>query len=199
MPVQAFTGKAQSRFASQTKIIERRSYKVCLYGEGAVGKTSLIRRYVDNTYDEKYIMTIGTNVSKKKIILPHHSERGAGIEVTLQIWDIMGQMGFSDLLKKKHFEGAAGAIGVCDITRRPTLSELDKWTSSLVNVVGKVPIIMLANKADLVTQLAFGEGDLKALAAKYGAVHGFTSARTGENVDKLFTLLSQAMVIASTR
>jgi small GTP-binding protein len=183
----------QSRFVTPHRILERRSYKICLYGEGAVGKSCLIRRYVDNTFDEKYLMTIGTNISKKKVILSHPTEPDAGVEVNLQIWDIMGQMGFSDLLKKKHFEGAQGAIGVCDITRKPTLGDLEVWTDSLVQEVGKIPIIMLANKCDLVNNISFGEKDLVKLARKYGAVHGFTSAKTGENVDASFRLLSEAI------
>ena len=189
----------QQKFVVPHRILEHRSYKICLYGEGAVGKSCLIRRYVDNTFDEKYLMTIGTNISKKKIVLPHPSQNDAGVEITLQIWDIMGQMGFSDLLKKKHFTGASGAIGVCDITRTSTLRDLNYWTESLQEEVGKIPIIMLANKCDLVNQLAFGEKELVQLAHKYGAVHGFTSAKTGENVDTLFRLLSSAILMLGNK
>jgi small GTP-binding protein len=191
------TSSGQNRFVAPHLVTEHRSYKMCIYGEGAVGKTCLIRRYVDNSFDEKYLMTIGTNISKKKVILIHPQQKDVGVEVSLQIWDIMGQMGFSDLLKKKHFEGAKGAIGVCDITRRSTLEDLEFWTDSLLQTVGKIPVIFLANKCDLANQHKFGEKELSALAQKYGAVWGFTSARTGENVEKTFNVLAQAMVMTT--
>jgi small GTP-binding protein len=177
------------------RVLEKRAYKICLYGEGAVGKTSLIQRYVKSTFDEKYIMTIGTTVSGKKVVLPHPKEKDAGIEVNLQIWDIMGQMGFSELLKEKHFSGARAAIGVCDITRASTLVDLEEWTESLQKTVGKIPVILLANKCDLADKAQFGEKELYKLAQKYKAVHGFASARTGENVDLTFRLISEALIV----
>ncbi len=189
----------QDKYVNPYRITQHKAYKICLYGEGAVGKTCLIRRYVDNTFGEKYIMTIGTNISRKKIILQHPKEKDTCIEVTLNIWDIMGQMGFSDLLKKKHFEGAKGAIGVSDITRKSTLDDLQDWTDSLHEKVGKIPVILLANKCDLASKLTFGEKELAAMAKNYGAVYGFTSAKTGENVENVFKLISEAMLLTDNK
>ncbi len=187
--------KVYDVYVPKHNALEKRRYKICLYGEGAVGKTSLIQRYVNNAFDDKYIMTIGTKVSGKKVILPHPKEKDAGLEVSLHIWDIMGQMGFSDLLKKRHFSGAKGAIGVCDLTRKSTLDDLEHWTDSLYETVGKIPVILLANKYDLEDQFQFGEDELHYLAKKYGAVHGFTSAKTGGNVELAFRLLSETLIL----
>jgi hypothetical protein len=143
-------------------------------------------------------MTFGTNVStKRKLTLQHPTEEDKAIEATLNIWDIMGQMGFSELLKKKHFEGAAGAIGVADITRKETLDDLTYWTDSLYETVGKIPVIILANKCDVgKQQIKFTEREIADFAKKYKATYGFTSAKTGVNVGPAFRLLTEAIVRA---
>ena len=168
--------------------------KITLAGDGLVGKTSLIRRYVLDHFDDKYTVTIGTKVTKKNIKM---NRNGEDTDITFMIWDIMGQMGFSELLKKKHFEGAAGAIGVADITRKETLDDLTYWTDSLYETVGKIPVIILANKCDVgKQQIKFTEREIADFAKKYKATYGFTSAKTGVNVGPAFRLLTEAIVRA---
>ncbi|MDG6221373.1 MAG: ADP-ribosylation factor-like protein, partial [Candidatus Thermoplasmatota archaeon] len=92
--------------------------KFCLLGEGAVGKTSLIRRFVTDQFDDRYITTIGTKVTKKSLDLPP----GSGADrVEMMIWDIMGQQGYRTMLQESYFSGAAGALAICDVTRKDTL------------------------------------------------------------------------------
>src|SRR5436190_1477902 len=82
--------------------VKRMKVKVCLIGEAAVGKTSLIRRFVLDNFDDKYIQTLGTKVSKKELASP--SPDGTGeLKIDMTIWDIMGQKGFRELLKEAYF------------------------------------------------------------------------------------------------
>src|SRR6266705_3398267 len=114
--------------------------KICLVGEKAVGKTSLIRRYVLNMFDEQYLTTIGTRVSKKevRVLLP---EQDLLVDIDMTIWDIMGEKGFRELLKDVYFYGANRSLEVGYLTRPLTLDELDDWVDSIEFVVGKVPIL----------------------------------------------------------
>ena len=196
-----YLGVYQTKFVPSCKR-EHRTFKICLYGEGAVGKTSLILRFVKNMYSDKYAKTIGTDIYTKKVLINHPTESDKVIEATLNIWDIMGQMGFSDLLKKKHFEGAHGAIGVADITRKETLDDktglggLAHWTDSLYETVGKIPVIILANKCDLGGQAKFGKKELEEFKKKYNTEYGLTSAKTGEHVEDVFKLLTEVIARA---
>ena len=95
---------------------KRMKVKVCLVGEAAVGKTSLIRRFVLENFDDKYIQTLGTKVSKKELSAPNVDPSG-DMKIDMTIWDIMGQKGFRELLKEAYFYGAKGILAVCDSTR----------------------------------------------------------------------------------
>src|SRR5881296_2351477 len=156
--------------------------KVCLVGEKAVGKTSLIRRYVLNMFDDRYITTIGTKVSKKELSL-YHPERDIQVRMDMTIWDIMGEKGFRELLKDAYFYGANGILAVADVTRRRTLDNLDDWIDGVEDVVGKVPILIAVNKSDLTANARFREIDIAAFAKAYHADFVLTSAKTGERVE----------------
>src|SRR3990170_3177750 len=119
--------------------VRRMKMKICLVGEAAVGKTSLIRRFVLDDFDDKYIQTLGTKVSKKELSLAN-PVGGSELKVDMTIWDIMGQKGFRELLKEAYFYGAKGIIAVCDVTRRSTLDDLDDWIEGVYSVTGRIPI-----------------------------------------------------------
>src|SRR3990172_6963258 len=101
-----------------------------------------------NMFGERYLMTIGTKVSKASEDLP---EVRPGVDVTLDmtIWDIMGEKGFRQLLKEAYFYGANGILAVCDVTRKGTLEDLDDWLDHVLKVGGEVPVYIAVNKADL--------------------------------------------------
>ncbi len=167
-------------------------FKICLFGEPAVGKTSLIRRFVYDTFDERYLSTIGTKVSKKSVTL---NISGKDVRVDMMIWDIMGQESFRQLLKDAYFYGAEGLIGVADITRKNTLFALDEWLKEILKITGEKPIIFVGNKYDLKENAEWGEEDLKSMAEKYNAVkYLFTSAKTGEGVEEAFVTLATKLV-----
>jgi small GTP-binding protein len=174
----------------QSQLKEKKmKMKICLIGEGAVGKTSLIRRFVLDEFDDKYLQTLGTKVSKRELEIPANGNEAA-IKVDMTIWDIMGQKGFRELLKDAYFYGAKGIIAVCDVTRRATLEELDDWIEGVYSVSGRVPIQFLANKADLEDKIAMNEKDLEQATKAYDSKYYFTSAKTGVNIAEAFRNLA---------
>src|SRR5256886_17327533 len=91
--------------------------KVCLVGDVAVGKTSLIRRFVQDEFDDRYIATVGTKVTKKTVNV---SWKGAPAMLDMIVWDIMGEKGFRELLQEAYFHGAQGVIARSDVRREGT-------------------------------------------------------------------------------
>lgn len=167
--------------------------KVCLVGESAVGKTSLIRRFVFEEFNDEYLNTIGTKVTKKnlKIQTPNNGYQDA----TLIIWDIMGDQGFRQLLRQAYFFGAQGIIGMCDITRKNTLTELEGWLEAAWDITGKVPILFLGNKCDLSDGQEVGIGDIKDFASRFEKSQIFlSSAKTGFNVENAFNSIGQKIL-----
>ena len=165
--------------------------KVCLLGDAAVGKTSLIRRYVYDMFDDKYIVTFGAKVTTKRLSLNFSRE---DVDITLIIWDILGQR-VHDSLHAGHYRGAKGAFIVCDLTRKETLHNMEIWMEKFIDVVGKVPIILLGNKADLPHGTT--QDELKRIANKSNIQYFPTSAKTGQNVEDAFRTLATIMVEGS--
>jgi len=167
--------------------------KVCFIGDAGVGKTSLIKRYVLDVFDDRYIATIGTKVTKK-VVETKDPKTGEPVRVMMLIWDIMGQKGFRELLREAYFFGAHGAIAVCDVTNRETLDELRYWIKALTDVAGEVPLVFVGNKADLESGAVIREDDVKALSEKYGSPAYMSSAKTGQNVENIFKALAERIV-----
>lgn len=170
------------------KLVKR---KVLLLGDEAVGKTSLIRRFVIDKFDDKYIATIGTKVTKKDLIV-----KGEGREIllTLVIWDVLGQKGYTKV-QESSFLGAQGTILVCDFTRKETLENLESYWIKLIKKVGPdIPMVFVANKADLKDKHEFYLDDLKAIASKLNSQSYKSSAKTGENVEEIFKTVGHQVV-----
>ncbi|UCE73199.1 MAG: GTP-binding protein [Methanomassiliicoccales archaeon] len=170
------------------------SCKICFIGEGGVGKTSLIGRYVYDVFDDKYLTTIGTKITRKELIL-NYPKSNVRIKMDTMIWDIMGQKAFRGLLREAYFHGAKGIIGVCNLTDKESLAALDDWIESLNQVVGKIPMVLLANKNDLKDEILLTEDEVEAMAKSLSAQFFYTSAKTGENVTKAFLTIGREMVI----
>lgn len=171
--------------------------KICLAGDSAVGKTSLIRRYVLNQFDDKHLVTLGTKVSKKKILLKH-PKQGIEVNLTLMLWDVMGQLGFRALLHEEYFRGAKGAIVVFDLTRKETLVTIDDWIHSINNITGQIPLVFLGNKNDLRENITLKEDDINNALSKYNAPYFATSALTGENVEPAFMKIGELLLLSGT-
>jgi small GTP-binding protein len=165
--------------------------KVLILGDGAVGKTSLIRRFVVDKFDDKYILTIGSKVTAKALKIEMH---GASIYLKLQIWDVLGQKGYKRLYSST-FRGSKGVLLVADITRKETLQSLENyWIPTIQKIIGNIPFVILANKSDLGKATKFKDKELREFAGKYKAPSYITSAKTGENVDLAFKILGKKMI-----
>lgn len=167
--------------------------KICLLGDGAVGKTSLIRRFVDDVFTDDYLLTIGTKTSKKRLIIKMKNPEKE-FHLSLMIWDIMGQISFRKLLHPTYLKGAKGAILVCDLTRKETLDHLDDWIDSLYVERKVMPTVFVANKNDLEDKHAFGMAELESVASVYDSPFFLASAKTGVNVEKAFQALGEKLI-----
>jgi small GTP-binding protein len=159
--------------------------KVCLLGVFAVGKTSLIRRYVQSVFDEKYLSTIGVKVDKKSLTVFDR-------EMQLLIWDIQGKE-VDQTVPESYLRGMAGGLIVLDGTRKETLSSLQALKLQVRAVVGEVPFVVLINKLDLYARWEISENDIAQLIDKQFSVLR-TSAKTGEQVEEAFERLAQKMI-----
>jgi small GTP-binding protein len=171
------------------------SKKVCLLGDFAVGKTSLVRRFIYNLFDDRYLSTIGVKVSRKTVDVPIGDDL---LELNLMIWDLAGSDEFNQA-RKSYLRGAAGALLVCDLTRPQTLSSLQAYAADLLDMNPDARFVVAANKRDLIDQVAGGAQYLTAeqveeCAGVLDAPWALTSARTGDEVETLFRNLAGVLV-----
>lgn len=166
--------------------------KVCLLGDGAVGKTSLIRKYVYDDFDDKYLMTIGAKITKKSLLV-ESEETNEKINLTMMVNDIVGQVEF-ERLHKQYYRGSKGGLFVCDLTRKETLERVEWWLNSFREVAGDVPVILLGNKLDLKEQHEITFEDMAVFAKKFNCPYFLTSAKTGENVERAFENMGKRVV-----
>jgi small GTP-binding protein len=158
--------------------------KICLTGDPAVGKTSLIRRFVLDEYDDKYITTIGAKVTKKKLVV-EFPDRAIRVNMSLMIWDVSGQKEYSQF-QEMYLRGMEGVIAVADLTRKNTFAGLDAAIGLADRTGMDVPMIFLLNKCDL-AEASYDElKDIRTMASQHGIPVLATSARTGTNVELAF-------------
>ncbi len=165
--------------------------KICLAGEAGVGKSSLVHRFVLNTFDDRYISTLGAKVSSKRYSVEDPGQPGRVREVTASVWDIMGHPGFREVFQAAYFDNAQAVLLVCDASRPETLHTLPAWSSAVRAVVGVIPTILLVNKMDLSSEAKISTKEVEALCAEKGWRWMTTSAKTGENVEEAFQLVAQ--------
>ena len=157
--------------------------KICVVGEFAVGKTTLIKRFVKSYFNKEYIPTIGANLYQKTVSL---KSNGDVYEANLNIWDIAGQQSWK-FMQKPYLGGAQGVFIVGDLTRRETFDELiNAWLVDLRKIVQKdIPVILLANKSDLTP--SYDKEDLDNFLIKAKIKQFFiTSAKSGKYLFEAF-------------
>eukprot|EP00300_Choanocystis_sp_HF-7_P001870 c11482_g1_i2.p1 GENE.c11482_g1_i2~~c11482_g1_i2.p1 ORF type:complete len:208 (+),score=44.95 c11482_g1_i2:203-826(+) len=170
-------------------------FKVLIIGEAGVGKTALIRRYVDNVFSFKYKATIGVDFALKTL------ELDSNTSVRLQLWDIAGQERFG-IMTRVYYKEAAACVIVFDITERRTLDAAVKWKQDLDSKVylpngDPVPCILVANKCDLEPRPVPKE-EITAFAKEHGFAGWYeSSAKECINVDRAFKLLIYKVLNAS--
>ena len=169
--------------------------KICLIGDHMVGKTSLIRRFVHNEFSDEYISTIGTQISRKSISIDNPAEDASSeqYDLTLSIWDIIGQREYRSLALR-HFVEARGALIVCDLTRKETFDSLNEWLNPLYYTAGNIPTLLLINKNDLEDKREINEDIINEISDNLEVPYLFTSAKTGENVEEAFRQLGKKIV-----
>jgi small GTP-binding protein len=172
--------------------------KIVLLGDGGVGKTSLIRRFVINKFDDKYLCTVGTKVTEKNLLVK--DKQGEKMKLRLLIWDFMGQKGFRKI-EKSGLRGTSGAIIVYDVSRPETMASIEEyWIPRLHEAAPDVPIMILANKIDLfsdsekTSQETTSSANLQNMLNRNNASGYFTSALTGNNVGKAFSGMGKMLI-----
>jgi small GTP-binding protein len=165
--------------------------KMLLVGDAAVGKTSLVRRFVIDKFDDKYIITVGTKTSRKVLELIYERE-GVTIYLMLGVWDIIGQKEL-ERTHQMHFRGAESYMLTLDGTRRDTFDSLKHWADSVHAVCGPIPGVLACNKVDLRSQFQVSDQELASMAKQLGLTLFFTSAKTGEKVEAAFRLIGDSL------
>lgn len=158
--------------------------KICMLGAFAVGKTSLVRRFVEGYFDERYETTIGVKILKKSVELDGQAQ-------TLMIWDLHGDDEFQEV-RASYLRGAAGILYVVDGTRAGTLDVARRLHQRVLDNVGDVPFLCLLNKQDLQDDWELDPGLPQRLEER-GWSPRPTSAATGEGVEAAFDELARRM------
>ncbi|MHA1311712.1 MAG: Rab family GTPase [Candidatus Helarchaeota archaeon] len=159
-------------------------YKIVVIGDPAVGKTTLMLQYTEKKFKELYIPTVGVQVSVKNVLI---TQDDRSVRVGLYIWDIAGQVKFAKI-RKLFYEGANAFIIVYDLTDKDTFINSSRWYKDISDILGKENIhgVLVGNKKDLTEKREISQNSGQLLADKMGLLFFETSAKTGENVDKLF-------------
>ncbi|HEV8594106.1 MAG TPA: Rab family GTPase [Thermoplasmata archaeon] len=167
--------------------------KVCMVGDAAVGKTSLVRRFVFDTFSDQYQTTLGAKVVGKDVLV---REETGEVPVKLTIWDIIGETSLLPELAESYFLNAQAIVAVCDLTRYSTFERLPIWLQAVERVTGDVPKALAVNKTDLRTEVLtlYDEHRVGQFADEVGARWFSTSAKTGEGVEAMFAALAQDIV-----
>ncbi len=161
--------------------------KICVVGDFAVGKTSVVERFVNNQFSEKYLSTVGVKIDTKEIEFPEKN-----VAQKLVIWDVAGSDRFGHT-EFAYLRGANGYIFVADGTRPTTLGSVDNLREQITGRFGPAPAVMLVNKKDLVADWAVSDERFEMLADVYEDVYR-TSAKTGDAVEHALTRLAEKII-----
>lgn len=173
--------------------------KLCLLGDEAVGKTSLIRRFVHNDFDERYIQTVGAVVSNRPMELV--GPRGDRRAVKVLVWDIVGKKSVADLMGEAFFTGTNGVLLVADRSRPETFQGLEAWWKLMAEEAPGAQTLVLANKTDLGNAPAGveAEAEARAFCEAHTVPSILTSAKTGQGVEEAFCDLVSRILEESHR
>lgn len=163
-----------------------------MLGSFGVGKTSLVRQFVFKQFKEQYLSTIGVQITQKdlEILSAAKSEK---ISIKFILWDL-AHIEKYDKVIENYFRGANGAIVIFDMTRMQTLSEMERYLSLFLNVNPESKLVLVGNKCDLIEKDVINLEQLLHFGKLYQAPHFLTSAKTGENVEQVFTTLAKLLL-----
>ncbi len=167
--------------------MQKRMYKVVIIGDGGVGKTTLLVRYIEGKFLANTQMTIGTNFFIKRLKIPEINSY-----VTLQIWDIGNQDQFA-LIRQNFYQGANGVIYTFDLTRNITYFNLLKWKKEIDYTIGETPSVLVGTKLDITNEenVKYYSRDINEILAKLkSSVYLETSSKNNVGVDDVFEKLA---------
>ena len=168
------------------------AFKMCIFGDSGVGKSTLISRYITATFDRDLKSTLGAAILMKFI-------ETETMRITLQIWDFGGEDKFSRLLPS-YAQGSSAGIFMCDISNSDSITKIDKWllkfNEGLDSWGPKFPLIVVGGKLDLEEHRSLNKKDIDAILT-VGKEFDYVecSSKTGENVDLLFKTIVDKMLI----
>lgn len=168
------------------------AFKVAVVGEYGVGKTSLIKRYMTDAFDEGYKATLGASISTLNTTVDKN-------EVSLQVWDLAGQTPFRKV-RHQYLFGSDFAMAVFDLTRRESLDALTEWVNDARSADPDVICLLVGNKSDLVEEREVPPEEARGVAKQMKMI-GYveTSAKDGSNVGEVFRSIAQALVQRAQR
>mmetsp|Transcript_73247 Transcript_73247/g.116757 ORF Transcript_73247/g.116757 Transcript_73247/m.116757 type:complete len:202 (+) Transcript_73247:47-652(+) len=162
-------------------------FKLVLIGDASVGKTSLLLRFADDSFEDNYISTVGVDFRFRTVTVDNEL-------VKLQIWDTAGQERFRTITSA-YYRGANGVILVYDITNNETFQHVQDWLDEVHKAAGEtVTKLVVGNKADLESQRQVNEQQAHQYAQSVNASFIETSAKTAANVDKSFLIIAKQLV-----
>jgi len=167
---------------TDTTVIQK---KICMLGAYAVGKTSLVARFVRSIFSEKYHTTVGVKIDKKVVRIGDN-------DVSLMLWDLAGEDDFYQV-RMSYLRGSSGYLLVADGMRKATLDKAIELQTRAEGEIGQVPFILLVNKADLVSDWEIREADLSTLQDSGWRVVS-TSAKDGTGVNEVFIELGEKTI-----
>jgi small GTP-binding protein len=171
----------------ETSLIKK---KICLLGAFAVGKTSLVERFVYNRFDEKYLTTIGVKVSQKILPPVQNPQSGQLTQFNFLIWDIERIEKF-DSVVQNYYRGAAGALAVADLTRPETIPNMQEIGDTFCSVSPTAQLLIVGNKLDIFEQNKRTLSLLKKTASHFSTEYVLSSAKSGEQVEEVFMILAK--------
>jgi small GTP-binding protein len=159
--------------------------KICMLGGFAVGKTSLVQRFVRSVFSDKYLTTVGVRIDQKSMVIEDQ-------QIELILWDIHGDDEFQNV-RTMYLRGMAGYLLVADGTRRDTLIKVEELHERAVATVGDVPFFLLINKEDLSSEWEITQEDLERFRGRGWQVLT-TSAKSDQGVTEAFERLAAGML-----
>ncbi|MEN9518605.1 MAG: hypothetical protein RLZZ381_1193 [Cyanobacteriota bacterium] len=168
--------------------------KICLLGDFNVGKTSLVRRFIEDKFSDRYLSTVGVKVSRKSLNVTTDTQRH---QLNLLIWDLEGNTKFKSITPN-YLKGASGSIIVADLSRSDTLNNLTQHLELFFEVNPQGQATVALNKADLIPSEKLAKLVENYQFRNFPGVLGvyITSAKTGDRIEQMFQELANVLVRA---